>query len=109
MNAKGLIVGLDSAAQALGWGFVQKLVTDGSVSQGELDATRKGLSAASAALKKTPSEKIDAMVAEYDDELTSYFGKFQAGWQQDPLGGFRNVQVMEGYVTTILAKSGIRG
>jgi hypothetical protein len=48
------------------------------------------------------------MVAEYNDELSGYFDKFQAGWQSDPLGGFKNAQVMAGYVTTILAKSGIR-
>lgn len=88
--------------------FYQSLVTDGSISQGELDGTRHNLSAVIATLKKTPPEKIEAMVAEYNEELTAHLDKFNVVGQQDFLSGFRHAQVMAGYVTTIMAKSGLQ-
>jgi hypothetical protein len=109
MNSAGLIFVLTGVSGGLGMAVFQDLVTDGSISQGELDGTRKNVSAALATLKKTPGEKVEAMVAQYDDELSSHLAKFNSAWGQDPLGGFREAQVMEGYVTSIMNKSGIRG
>ena len=108
VNAAGLNVSLMGMAGVLGIAFFQDLVTNGSISQGELDSTRKGISAAIEALKKTPSEKIEALVAEYDEDLTTYSDKFHARTGETALDAFRSAQMMAGYVTTIMAKSGIR-
>jgi hypothetical protein len=59
-------------------------------------------------LKKTPLEKIEALVAEYDEELTAHMKKFDAIEQTDFPGGFRIAQIIEGYVTMIMAKAGIK-
>lgn len=109
MNAAGLIFSLKGVSAALGMPFYQSLVTDGGVSQGELDGTRHNISAVIRTLTNTPPEKIEALVAEYDPDLTAYLEKFNAMNQTDLLSGFRNAQVMAGYVTTIMAKAGLRG
>lgn len=109
MNAAGMIVALSGVSGVLGMPFYQSLVTDGSISQSELDGTRHNLSTVIATLKKTPSERIEALVAEYNEELTAHLEKFNAIGQQDFLGGLKNAQAMAGYVTTIMDKSGIRG
>jgi hypothetical protein len=108
MNAAGMIVVLGGVSGALGRPFFQSLVTDGSISQSELDGTRSNLAAVLATLKNAPPDKIEAIVAQYDDQLSEHLDKFNAGWEQNPLGGFRNAQIMEGYVTMIMAKSGLK-
>jgi hypothetical protein len=57
-------------------------VTDGSIQQGELDGTRNNLGAIIAILKKTPPEKIEAMVAEYNDELNTQLNSFNSHWAE---------------------------
>lgn len=109
MNAAGMIFSLSGVSAVLGMPFYQSLVTDGSVSQNELDGTRHNLSAVIAILKKTPLETIEALVAEYNADLTAHLEKFNAIGQLDLLNGFRNAQVIAGYVTIIMGKSGIRG
>jgi hypothetical protein len=109
MNAAGLTVVLTEVSTVLGMPFYQSLVTNGSIRQDEFDGTRGGLAAILATLKNTPQNKIEAMVDYYNDDLTEYLNKFNSGWTEDVLGSFRNAQVMVGYVTTIMAKSGISG
>ena len=82
-------------------------MTNGSIQQGELDGTRSDLAAVIATLKNTPVDKIEAMVAEFNDELTAHLNSFDSEWANDPLAGFRDAQIMAGYVTTIMAKSGL--
>jgi hypothetical protein len=108
MNAAGLTVALSGIAGVLGMPFYQDLVTNGSISQDELDGTRHNLSAVIATLKNTPSEKIEAMVAQYNEDLSAYLDKFNAEGQKDSLAGFKDAQIMLGYVTTIMAKSGLK-
>lgn len=108
MNAAGLTFVLSGVSAVLGMPFFQTLVTDGSIRQDELDGTRNNLSAAITTLKNTPREKIEALVAQYNDELTAQLDKFNAGWGHDLLGAFRDAQIMAGYVTTIMAKAGIK-
>lgn len=108
MNAAGMIFSLSGVFAVLEMPFYQSLVTDGSVSQSELDGTRSNLSAVIATLRKTPLEKIEALVAEYDGELTAHLEKFNAVGQIGYLDGFRHAQVMAGFVTTIMAKAGLR-
>lgn len=109
MNAAGMIVVLTEVSSALGMPHFQSLVTDGSVSKSEFDGTRSNLAAILKTLKKTPLDKIEAMVAQYNEQLTEHLNKFDAEWGKDTLGDFRDAQIMEGYVMMIMAKSGIRG
>jgi len=47
------------------------------------------------------------MVDQYNDELTAHPDKFNSEGGQDLLGAFREAQIMAGYVTTVMAKSGL--
>ena len=107
MNAAGMTFVLGGVSAVLGMPFFQTLVTNGSIGQDELDGTRSDLSAVIVTLKNTPSDKIEAMVDQYNDELTAHLDKFNSEWGQDLLGAFRDAQIMAGYVTTIMAKSGL--
>ena len=109
MNAKGLTFVLQGVLSELEMAFYQDLVTDGSVSQSELDGTRHNLKAVIETLKNTPEEKIEALVAQYDEDLTAHLNKVNDLGLVDPLGTFRSAQIMAGYVTTIMAKAGLRG
>ena len=108
MNAAGLNLVLSGVSANLEMAFYQNLVTDGSISQGELDGTRRLLSGAVATLRNTPAEKIEEMVAQYNEDLTAYSDKFNAIPQEDLLDRFQLAQIMAGYFTTIMAKSGLR-
>lgn len=109
MNAAGLVFVLTGVSAVLGMPGFQSLVTDGSVRRDELDNTRGGLSAIIATLKNTPPEKIEALVAQYDEDLTTHLNKFNTKTHEEALGSFRNAQIMIGYVTMIMTKSGLRG
>ncbi|HKC62523.1 MAG TPA: hypothetical protein VKB86_02745 [Pyrinomonadaceae bacterium] len=108
MNAKGLPVMLQGVLAGLEMAFYQNLVTNRSISQSELDGTRHNLSAVIATLKNTPEEKIEALVAQYDKYLTEHLHKFQALKSADTLSKFKHAQIIAGYVTTIMAKSGLK-
>lgn len=108
MNAAGLTFVLSGVTAVLGMPFFQTIVTDGSIQQDELDGTRNNLSAVITTLKNTPQDKIEALVAQYNDELTAQLDKFNAEWGHDLLGAFRDAQLMAGFVATIMAKAGIR-
>ena len=107
MNAAGMTFVLTGVSATLGMPFFQSLVTNGSIRQDELDGTREDLAAVIATLRNTPSAKIEAMVDEFNADLTATLDKFNAEWGTDLLGGFRDAQIMAGYVTTIMAKSGL--
>ncbi len=115
MNAKGLPIMLGGVITVLEMAplgkppFSQKLVSDGAVSQGELDGTRKNLKALIATLKNTPEEKIEALVAQYDEELSAYLAKFQALGPTASIEGFRIAQIMSGFAVTIIAKANVKG
>lgn len=108
MNALGMTFVLSGVSAVLGMPFYQSLVTDGKVSKDEFDGTRSNLSAIITTLKNTPPDKIEALVSQYNDDLTAHLDKFNSEWAQDMLGGFRDAQIMIGYVTTIMAKSGLK-
>ena len=108
MNAAGLTFILNGVSSVLTMPMFQTLVTNGSISQGELDGTRSDLAAVVKTLQNTPGEKIEAMVDQYNDELTAHMEKFDSEWTQDYLSAFRDAQMLAGYVTTIMAKSGLK-
>ena len=107
MNALGLTFVLSGVVAALKMPFYQDLVSRGAVSQSELHGTVGNLDAVLATLRKTPREKIDHMVAAYDAPLTEHLAKFNSEWSSDLLSAFRDAQSMSGYITTIMAKSGL--
>ena len=107
MNPARMTFVLGGVSAVLDMPKFESLVTNGSIGQDELDGTRKNLSAVIATLKNTPSEKIEAMVAEFSDLLTEHLDKFNSEWGRDELGAFRDAEIMAGYVTTIMAKSGL--
>jgi hypothetical protein len=114
MNAKGLpfiLEGVITGLEAPGGGypsFYQKLVSAGTLSQGELDGTRNNLKGLVATLKKTPEDKIEAVVARYDKDLSAYADKFNA-LREASIEQFRIAQIMAGLAVTIMAKARIRG
>lgn len=108
MNAAGLTFVLNGVSSVLTMPMFQTLVTNGQIGQDELDGTRKDLAAVVNTLQNTPGEKIEAMVDQYNDELTEHLEKFDSEWTQDYLSAFRDAQMMAGFVTTIMAKSGLK-
>ena len=116
MNAKGLIFTLAGLIADLDMGsspnsssMSQKLVDDGAVSQSELDGTRNNLKALVATLKNTPEEKVEALVAQFDEDLTAYLNKFNALGSGASIEKFRLAQIMSGLAVTIMAKAGVKG
>jgi hypothetical protein len=107
VNAAGLTAVLNGVIARLKMPFYQSIVTNGSVSQDEFDGTLGGLIAVEATLKKTPGPKIEAMVDRCNAELTTYLNKFNGEWSEHPLQGFHHAQMLAGYITTIMAKSGL--
>ena len=87
-----------------------KLVIDKAITQAELASTREGLKDVVNTLKYTPSNKIEALVAEYGSELTKHFRKFaeETSTKSNFLAAFHDAQIMLGFLTSILVKAGIR-
>lgn len=107
MNAAGMTFVLGGVYAVLQMPFFQSIVTNGSVSQDEFSGTLEDLGAVIATLKNTPGNKIEAMVDEFNDELTAHLDSFNSEWGTNQLAAFRDAQIMAGYVTTIMAKSGL--
>lgn len=106
MNAKGLVVMLGGVSDSLNSHYFDKVK---GIKADELAGTRSDAAAMVKLLRKTPGKKIEAMVAKHDAELTAALSKFQKEWQNDTLKGFRDAQIMLGHVTTVMAKSGLKG
>lgn len=87
--------------------FFDKLTNEG-VSAAELNGTRQQARSLANAISATPSEKIETLVAHYDEQLTNANQTFQASWQMNQLQGFRDAQIMIGFVASLLNKAGIR-
>ena len=107
MNALGLrmyITTIDGVINSPIW--YDEIVKQG-VSPAELQGTRAQLSHLDRAMLATPHEKLDALVAQHDAELTAHAAKFQGDWQKDRLAGFRDAQVFIGSVVTIFNAAGI--
>lgn len=107
MNAAGMTFVLSGVYSVLQMPFFQSIVTNGSVSQDEFNGTVSNLGAVLTTLKNTPGNKIEAMVDQFNDELTAHLDSFNGEWGSDLLAAFRDAQIMMGYVTTIMAKSGL--
>ena len=106
MNAAGLVFTLSGVSAVLNSVFYENLA---GVSAGELAGTRTGAAALVKTLQNTPGAKIEAMVEQYNSELTQALDGFQGNWTGNRLQGFRDAQVMIGFVSTVMAKSGLSG
>lgn len=108
MNAAGLKVMIGHVASMIDQPiFFDKLTNEG-ISADELKGTRQDATALAKALDTTPAEKIEALVTHYNDLLTHALDKFMGGWQMNQLQGFRDAQVVIGFVTSLVNKAGIR-
>jgi len=107
MNAQGLAAILSGVSARLNMAFFQDLVTKHHIKQDELDGTRKMASSVLATLKKTPHDKIEALVAKFNAQLTHHNDAFNQK-AADALGALREAQTLLGFVSTILAKAGLR-
>lgn len=87
--------------------FFDQLTSQG-VSADELKGTRQEANALVAAVRATPGDKIEAIAEQYHDELTAARNNFQGDWTMNRLQGFRDAQVMIGFVNSIFNKAGIR-
>ena len=107
MNAAGLTFTLTGVAGVINSSaFFDQLVNEG-VSPNELTGTRQEANALVNALKATPGDKLEALVAQYNDQLTQALDIFQSDWTMNRLQGFRDAQIMIGFVNTIFNKAGI--
>lgn len=108
MNAAGLAAVLGGLSARLNMAFYGGIVTSGQIKQDELDGTRKMASTAVTTLRNTPPDKLEGLVSKYNDLLTQSLTNFNSKGTKDLLGSLRDAQVMLGYVSTILAKAGIK-
>ena len=108
MNAAGLKVTINNVAEIINSSVWFDKLTGEGISADELKGTRQNATALVKALAATPPEKIESLVAHYDGVLTSAFNKFQGEWQMNFLQGFRDAQIMLGFVTSLCNKAGIR-
>jgi hypothetical protein len=84
------------------------LAKDGKITKGEIDNTRERLKGIVTTLDETTFNKIEAMLAQYVAQLNEHFEKFESLWAGDYLAALQEAQIMLGFMTSILAKSGIR-
>ena len=108
MNAAGLKFTLTSVAAVINSSVFFDSLTNEGVSAAELNGTRQDANAIVKALNTTPPEKIEELVAQHDDQLTTALETFHGDWTMNRLQGFRDAQVMVGLVTTIFNKARIR-
>jgi|GEM_PF-6541054 len=70
MDAASMIVAIRKVYVALDMPFYRSLAAGGGVDFSEFSSTSQNLLGVVETLEKAPSEKIKALVAEYNDELT---------------------------------------
>src|SRR5947207_9342224 len=108
MNSQQFMFELGAVSITLKAPMFDALAKDGKITKGEIDNTRERLKDIVTTLNKTPFNKIEAMVSQYGAQLDTHFRKFESVWVRDHLAGFHEAQIMLGFVTSILAKSGIK-
>ena len=106
MNAEGMVFVLNGVSASLNMPFFE---TDDRINQDEIAFTRQALSAMITTLKNAPLDRVEAMVAKYNDELNTHLDSFHSEQAKDLLVAFKEAQIMTGFVTTVMAKSGLRG
>ena len=108
MNSQQLMFQLGAVSGTLRAPMFDALAKDGKITKGELDSTRERLKDIVSSLHSTPPNKIEAMLEQHGAQLTEHFKKFESEWIGHYLAAFQDAQIMLGFMTTILAKSGIK-
>jgi len=108
MNAAGLRFFMIGLADTINSPIYFDKLTGEGVSADELKGTRDDANALVNAINATPAERIEKLVAQFDGVLTHAHDTFQHDWQLNRLQGFRDAQVMIGFVTSLFNKAGIR-
>ncbi|HWT07171.1 MAG TPA: hypothetical protein VN224_15505 [Xanthomonadales bacterium] len=83
----------------------RRAATEAGVSEGEFDGTLGNLVAVESTLKAAPHEKLEAMVARFDPQLTAHVQKFHKDPAQHVLPAFREAQMLAGFIATVMVKS----
>jgi DNA anti-recombination protein RmuC len=108
MNSQELMFRLGAVSSTLQAPMFDALAKDGKITKGEIDSTRERLKDIVTTLNKTTFNKIEAMLAQYGAQLDEHFEKFESVWTRDYSAALQEVQIMLGFMTSILAKSGIK-
>lgn len=108
MNAAGLRFLMKVLSEVLNSPVWYSDLTGEGVSADELKGTQQDATAIVDAIDRTPPEQIEQLVAEFDGVLTHAHHAFQGEWQANRLKGFRDAQVMLGFVRSLFNKAGIR-
>jgi hypothetical protein len=108
MNSQQLMFQLGAVSGTLRAPMFDALAKDGKISKGEIDSTRERLKDIVISLQSTPANKIEAMLEKYGAQLTEHFQHFESQWVGNHLAAFQEAQLMLGFMTSILAKSGIK-
>jgi hypothetical protein len=105
VNAQGLGVMLNGVLSGMKLPHFRRAAVEGGVSEGEFDATLANLAAVEATITALPHEKLEAMVARFDPQLTAHVQKFHKA--EHALPAFREAQTLAGFITTVMVKSGL--
>ena len=97
---------LDGVVRGMKMPHFRRAVIAGGVSD-EFDGTLSNLAAVEHTLTTVPHEKLEAMVAHFNQQLTAHVDKFHKDSDQHALTAFREAQLLAGFITTVMAKSGL--
>jgi hypothetical protein len=108
MNQSGLAFALTGVSTALKMNaWFEGIVTGGQIKKDELDGSSQLAAALATKVRDASSERIEPLVAQYNDVLTKHWESFEAKKDPDPLGALHEAQIMIGTVTMILEQSNI--
>ena len=107
MNPHGLTVMLDGVVKGMKLPHFRRAVIERGVSAGEFDGTLANLAAVEGTLKTVPHQKLDAMIARFNPQLTAHVDKFHKDSSEHALPAFHEAQMLAGFITTVMAKSGL--
>lgn len=98
---------LGGVSAVLSFPFYEDLVKNKQITKAEFDSTTERAKDLVETLKRVPANKLDALVATYDEQLTEHAAEFNAEWPSNYLAAFKDAEILLGFVTSILAKAGI--
>ena len=98
---------LEGVVRGMKMPHFRRAAIGGGVSEGEFDGTLANLAAVEHTLTTVPHEKLEAMVAHFNQQLTAHVDKFHKDSDQHAMQAFREAQLLAGFITTVMAKSGL--
>lgn len=107
MNAFGLRVEVNTVVQGMKLPHFRREIVKEGISEAEFEGTLTNLEVVEAKLKTAPHEKLEALVARFDPQLTAHVDNFSKNSAEHVLPAFHEAQMLAGFVTTVMGKSGI--